>query len=202
MRVRFFCLDLIFCIRMKNKTTHTVSFKFFGLALLVALAILACEKKEPFNGVTPDYKENAGTGGNPNQNNPTVTGTTTLSNPATENSSLIVGGSGWSNPTCPSTNSLALKGINGETQVTLSFAGTITSGTFAVGAVASSSVCALSVVNAPNQPTGITWIGKGGQVTVNIAGTSINATFNSIQCTQPTFIYPVVSVSGTLSCSQ
>jgi hypothetical protein len=187
---------------MKNNTLQTTYFKLFGLVLLFTSLLMACEKKEPFNGISPDYKENAGTGGNPNQNNPTVTGTTTLSNPATENTSLIVGGSGWSNPTCPSTNSLALKGINGETQVTLSFAGTITSDTFNIASVPGPKMCALSVLNAPNQPAGITWVGKNGKVIVNITNTAINATFSGIQCTQPTFIYPVVSVSGTLSCSQ
>lgn len=188
---------------MKNGRIDSAYFKALGLTLIFSsLLLLACEKKDPSTGITPDYKQNSGTGGNPNQNNPTVTGTTTLTNPATENSSLLVGGSGWSNPTCPSTNSLALKGINGETQVTLSFASTIKTGTFLVGTVTSASVCALTIVNAPNQPVGVSWIGNGGQVVVNITGTSINATFTSIQCTQPTFIYPVVSASGTLSCSQ
>jgi len=187
---------------MKKFKINAIYLKFFGLTLLTASLFFSCEKKEPFNGVAPDYKENSGTGGNPNQDNPTVTGTTTLSNPATENSSIITGGSGWSNPTCISTQSLALKGVNGETSITLSFANTITSDTFNIGPVPGSKVCALTVLNAPDQPVGITWIGKSGKVIVNITGTAINATFNSIQCTQPTFIYPVVSVSGTLSCSQ
>ncbi len=187
---------------MKIKKIHTASLKVFGLSLLFASLLLACEKKDPSTGITPDYKQNSGTGGNPNQNNPTVTGTTTLTNPATENSSILAGGTGWSNPTCPSTNSLALKGVNGETQVTLTFANTIVSQTYTIGTVPSANVCGMTVINAPNQPTGLTWIGKSGLVTVNTTSTAINATFTSIQCTQPTFIYPVVSVSGTLSCSQ
>jgi hypothetical protein len=187
---------------MKNRRLAPLYFKVLGLSLVFATLFLACEKKEPSKGITPDYKQNSGTGGNPNQNNPTVTGTTTLTNPATENTSLLVGGTGWSNPTCPSTNSLALKGINGDTQVTLNFASAISSGTYNVGALASGSICMLTVVNAPGQPVGVSWKGNNGKVYVNISGTSINATFNSIQCTQPQFIYPAVSVSGTLSCSQ
>ncbi len=187
---------------MQIEKKHITSFKVLGLGLFFAAMLLACEKKDPSTGITPDYKQNSGTGGNPNQNNPTVTGTTTLTNPATENSSILVGGTGWSNPTCPSTNSLALKGVNGETQVTLTFANTIAAQVYTVGTVPSASICAMTVVNAPNQPAGITWIGKSGLVTVSTTSTAISATFTSIQCTQPTFIYPVVSVSGTLSCSQ
>lgn len=173
-----------------------------SVLVVAALIFLACEKKDPKNGISPDYKQNSGTGGNPNQNNPTVTGTSTLTNPATKNTSLLVGGSGWSNPTCPSTASLVLKGINGETEVILSFGSVIQSGTFAIGPSPTGSICAMTVLNAPEQPAGITWIGKGGIVTVNTNSVSITANFSSIQCTQPSFIYPVVSVSGTVACAQ
>lgn len=177
--------------------------KSLSLLAVMALCFLACEKKDPKNGISPDYKQNSGTGGNPNQNNPTVTGTSTLTNPATKNTSLLVGGSGWSNPTCPSTASLVLKGINGETEVILSFGSPIIqSGSYAIGALPSGSICAMTVLNAPEQPAGISWIGKGGMVTVNTNSVSITANFSSIQCTQPSFIYPVVSVSGTVACAQ
>lgn len=173
-----------------------------GVLILAILSVSSCEKKDPNNGVSPDYKQNAGTGSNPNQNNPTVTGTSTLTNPATKNTNLLVGGSGWSNPTCPSTASLVLKGINGETEVVLSFASNIVSGTYQIGPAPSPSVCAMTVVNAPEQPAGVTWIGKSGQVVVNTSSVSITANFSSIPCVQPSFIYPVVSVSGTLACAQ
>lgn len=174
-----------------------------GVLILAVLAVSSCEKKDPSNGISPDYKQNAGTGSNPNQNNPTVTGTSTLTNPATKNTNLVVGGSGWSNPTCPSTASLVLKGINGETEVVLSFASAIiSSGTYAIGALPSGSVCAMTVLNAPEQPAGVTWIGKSGQVVVNTNSVSITANFSSIPCVQPSFIYPVVSVSGTVACAQ
>ena len=178
--------------------------RFLPFALLVISAFvlfIACEKKKS-NGISPDYRENAGTGGNPNTNNPTVTGTNTLTNPATQNSGFVVGGTGWTNPTCGSTNSVTLKGLNGETEVTLTFASTITSGTYAIGSVPGNSVCAMTVLNAPSQPAGILWVGKSGQVSVNTSTASINAFFTSIQCTQASFIYPVVSVSGNLGCSQ
>ncbi|HQQ94804.1 MAG TPA: hypothetical protein PLQ93_09630 [Bacteroidia bacterium] len=177
------------------------SLKLIALSLAGLAVILACEKKSS-SGIGPDYKQNSGTGGNPNQNNPTVTGSSTLTNPATQNSSMLVGGTGWSNPTCPSTNSLALKGDNGESQVTLTFSTAIITGTYNIGPVPGPSVCAMSVVNAPGQPAGIVWIAKTGMVSVNTSTSAINASFIGIQCTQPNFIYPVVSVSGTLSCSQ
>src|SRR4051812_3381769 len=94
---------------------------FLGLtvfALLLSVAV-SCGKKTDKNAITPDY----GATGNPNPNNQTVTGATSYSNPATKNSSLLVGSSGWSNLTCASTSSATLKGSNGTTDVTLSFPG-------------------------------------------------------------------------------
>ena len=52
----------------------------------ITLILFSCTKKE-ITGITPDYKENAGTAGNPNVNNPTVTGGTLAINTATQNSS-------------------------------------------------------------------------------------------------------------------
>lgn len=187
---------------MEHSAISARSRKVLGVLILAILSLSSCEKKDPKNGVSPDYKQNSGTGSNPNQNNPTVTGTSTLSNPATKNTNLLVGGSGWSNPTCPSTASLVLKGINGQTEVVLSFATVVATGTYAIGALPSGSVCAMTVLNAPEQPAGVTWIGKSGQVIVNTNSVSITANFSSIPCTQPSFIYPVVSVSGTVACAQ
>jgi hypothetical protein len=180
---------------MKNKLI-TLSFSVFLLIILV----LACTKKKS-SGISPGYEET----GNPDPVEMTVTGTSTPTNPATQNTSLLVGGSGWSNPTCGTTNSISLKGINGTTDVTLSFSKKITAGptqTFQVAPTPATGVCALRVVNAPGQPAGIIWIGKSGTVVVNTTTSSINATFTSIQCTQANFNFPVVSVSGTLACSQ
>src|SRR5689334_22464562 len=103
-------------ISMKNAFTV-----FTGLVLTV-MVLLSCEKKGDANAIKPDY----GATGNPNPDNQTVTGSTTYTNPATKNSALIVGDFGWSNPTCGSTFSLALKANDGATDVILSFSSVIT----------------------------------------------------------------------------
>lgn len=172
-----------------------------GLALLTSAILFSCEKKKE-TGIGPGYKEEAGTGLNPNPN-PTVTGASTNTNPATNSSNLQVGGSGWSNPTCASTSSVTLKGINGQVEVTMSFfmppsAGTAT---YQVASAATqSNVCAMMVTNAPNQPAGTVWFAKSGLVTVSTTTSGIGATFFNIKCYQQDFNFPEVTVSGNLNC--
>ena len=170
---------------------------FSSILFLGGIVVLSCSKKKS-SGISPTYGT---TYGNPNPNN-TVTGNTPTVNLATENSSLPVGGSGWSNPTCGTTSSLALKGNNGVVDVTLSFASTIYAGTYQVGLTPGANVCGLTVLNAPNQPAGIYWYGKSGTVTIANNGPSISATLSSVVCAQLTFNYPTVVVSGSLSCGQ
>jgi hypothetical protein len=172
-----------------------------GLAIICASVIFSCKKKTDDNRIAPDYKENAGTGGNPNVGNQTVTGTATLTNPATQNSSLLVGGSGWSNPTCISTNSITLKGINGSVEVTLNFLFPPTTGTYAIAASPNAQACSMTVLNAPNQPAGLMWYGKSGSVAVNTTTSAIQASFSGILCTQQNFNFPTVGVSGALGCN-
>jgi hypothetical protein len=167
------------------------------MMLLTALVIVACEKKKS-NAISPTY----GATGNPNPGAQTVTGNTTPTNPATENTSMIVGGSGWTNPTCGSTFSITLKGYNGTTDVTISFAKAMKTGTYAIAATPSgTTTCAMTIVNAPNQPAGIVWYGKSGSVVVNTTSASISAGFQDIVCTQQSFGFPTVSASGFLGCS-
>ncbi|MEO6304214.1 MAG: hypothetical protein ABIP51_13695 [Bacteroidia bacterium] len=173
-----------------------------GFAIISASLIFSCAKKKDDNRIAPTYKEDAtGTGGNPNVGNQTVTGTATLTNPATQNSSLLVGGAGWSNPTCISTNSITLKGINGSIDVTLNFLFPPTTGTYAIAASPNAQACSMTINNAPNQPSGIVWYGKTGQVVVNTTTTAINASFSGILCTQQNFNFPTVGVSGNLGCN-
>lgn len=174
-----------------------------GLAIICASIVFSCKKKED-NSITPTYKEDAtGTGGNPNVGNQTVTGTATLTNPATQNSSLLVGGAGWSNPTCVSTNSITLKGINGSVEVTLNFLfpPTIGSATYAIAASPNAQACSMTILNAPNQPSGLVWYGKTGSVAVTTTSNAIQASFTGILCTQQNFNFPTVGVSGNLGCN-
>lgn len=181
--------------------------KRFNILLMASvlgfgIVFFACKKKKTDNTIKPTYKTEAtGTGGNPNAGNATQTGTVPVTNPASENSSLIVGGSGWLNPSCASTGSVTLKGINGSVDVTLTFSGPPTSGNYNVTTSSGPSNVQMTVLNAPNQPSGITWYGKSGIVAVNTNSTSINATFTGVQCTQASFNFPVVTVSGNVGCN-
>jgi hypothetical protein len=169
---------------------------------LAAFVLFSCKKKEDDNRITPTYKEEAnGTAGNPSPGNVTVTGTVSNTNPASENSSLFVGGSGWSNPTCASTNSLTLRGINGSIDVTINFLMPPSTGTYNVAGSAGPGVCSMIVQNAPNQPAGIVWYGKSGVVSIQTTTSSINASFTSVQCVQQSFNFPQVSVSGNIGCN-
>ena len=83
-----------------------------GVVVVATSVLFACKKKQD-DTIRPTYKDEAGTASNPNPNNVTVTGTNTTVAPPTENSSFYVGGGGWSNPSCITTNSLYLKANNG-----------------------------------------------------------------------------------------
>lgn len=175
---------------------------FFLLIFSVLLTFILCKKKESSNAISPTYKsEGTGTGGNPNINNSTQTGTVPVTNPATQNSNLQVGGPGWVNPSCASTGSTIIKGINGSVEVTLSFLMPPTSGTYQVSPSPGPNNVQVTVLNAPNQPAGIMWYGKSGLVTVTTTSASINCNLTSVQCTQQNFNFPVVSVSGVVGCN-
>jgi hypothetical protein len=171
---------------------------FCWMVAVLSVVIMACEKKENADAIQPTF----GSTGNPNPNNPTVTGNVTYTNPATDNTSLRVGGTGWSNPTCGTTYSIMLKASNDLTDVTVSFPQVIKTGTYLVTASPTPpSQCAVTIVNAPGQPGGIVWYGKSGIVTVNTTSSSISASLTGVICTQQTFNFPTVSVSGDLGCS-
>jgi hypothetical protein len=168
-----------------------------GVIAMLCVVAIACEKKGNPDAISPTF----GTTGNPNPNNPTVTGNTSYTNPATTNSSFSVGGTGWTNPTCGTTFSIMLKGLRDETDVTLSFPSIIKTGTYVVTASPGSGQCAVTVANAPDQPSGIVWYGKSGTVVVNTTSTSISAYLSGVICTQQAFNFPTVSLSGQLGCS-
>lgn len=173
--------------------------KLLALAAVSALFFgsVACKKKTSSNSITPDYSAT----GNPNPNNQTVTGATSYTNPATKNSSILVGTLGWSNLTCASTSSSTLRGTDGTSEVVVNFSGPATSGVYAIALTPAAGACAMTVNNAPNQPTGLVWYGKSGNVTVSVTPSSINAYFSNVVCTQQSFNFPTVSSSGTISCN-
>jgi hypothetical protein len=177
---------------------HSITFITTAIFVFAAF-VISCEKKKQSEGISPTY----GTTGNPNPGYQTVTGNTPQNNPATENTSLVAGEAGWQNPSCGSTQSLTLKGTSGFTDVTLSFATAVKTGTYAVAATPSGTTsCAMTVYNAPNQPTGLVWYGRSGKVVVTISPTSINAKIENVVCTQQTFSYPTVLVKGSVGCNQ
>lgn len=182
--------------------------KVFLSSLLVlglsAIIIVSCKEKNN-NNITPTYKnQSTGTGANPNINVVTVTGTQTVTNPATQNSSIQVGGTspGWSFYGCAASPN-TLTGINGNAQVQILFGGAgLTIGTFAfTSGIPTSGQARMTIYNAPGQPDGITWYSKSGSVTTNTTTTGWQATFSNIQCLQLNYLFPVVSASGNLSCS-
>jgi len=170
----------------------------FTCAAFLVFVVLSCEKKNSSTAISPDYSAT----GNPNPNNQTVTGSNTYTNPATENSSLIVGDIGWSNPSCISTGSTSLRGTKGTTEVVLTFSGVATTGTYAITSQPAANSCALLILNAPNQPAGVLWYGRSGTVVVSTSSSNITGQLMNAVCTQSTFNFPIVSVSGNIGCNQ
>lgn len=173
------------------------------LGALSTVFIISCKEKNNDN-ITPTYKnQSTGTGANPNINQITVTGTSTVTNPATQNTALQVGSSvaGWSFDGC-ATSPNTLTGRNGNTTVQLTFGGgAVSTGTYALTPnLPLATQARMIVTNAPGQPDGIAWYSKSGSVSVVTTTLGTTATFNNIQCLQYSFLFPVVTVSGGLVC--
>jgi hypothetical protein len=180
--------------------------KLFIPALLITglctFIVISCKEKNN-NNITPTYKnQSTGTGANPNINVITVTGTSTVTNPAINNSGLLVGGGGWTYAACAS-YPMKLVGYNGNTTVEILFGGgTMQSITYAfTSGIPTNGQARMTIYNAPGQPEGITWYSKSGSVSVNTSTlTGTQATFNNVPCLQYSFLFPVVTSSGTLTC--
>jgi len=168
-----------------------------GIAIIVSLTF-SCKDKNDKAAITPDY----GATGNPYPHNQTVTGSTTYTSPATQNTSFIVGDIGWSNPTCISTYSTALRATKDNIDVIINFSGPATSGTYAIAPTAGANSCVLTISNAPDQPAGVFWYGKSGTVSISQNATSISAILNNVVCTQKEFNFPQVLISGKVGCNQ
>lgn len=176
-----------------KKTLYTTA----SLLFVIGIIIFSCKKKTS-TGVSPGY----GNSKNPTTTGQTVTGNTTYTNPATENTSVFIG-SGFRFKKCSETNSLSIitdKEIS--LQISVQFNTTIAkSGTFAVASIPSDQACAVTVLNAPNQPEGVLWYGQKGEVVVTVDASGIKANLKDVVCTQKTFNFPQVLVSGLTSCT-
>lgn len=171
------------------------------LALSTTIIVVSCKDKNN-NNITPTYRnQSTGTGANPCLNCVTVTGTSTPQTPATENSSLYTGGSGWSYNAC-STTPNAMTGFNGPTQVQIVFGGGLSAGTYAfTSGIPTAGQARMTVYNAPGQPEGIVWYSKSGTVTTaTTTGGGYTASYSGIGCVQHDYLFPMVTVSGTLIC--
>jgi len=174
--------------------------QFTGILIscLFIILVTSCEKKAVDESmISPTF----GGTGNPNPKS-TVTGNVTFSTMATENSTLAVGGIGWTNPSCGSTNSVNLTGYYDSTTVVLSFNSAAVTGTYAIASIPTSTSCALTVVHAPNQPSGVVWYGNAGYVSVTTSSSNISAKFIGVTCVQASFNYPQIFVSGVIGCTQ
>lgn len=178
-----------------KKTLYTTA----SLLFVIGIVIFSCKKKASA-GVSPTY----GNTKNPTTTGQTVTGNTTYTNPATENTSLLVGDQ-YLSKFCSLTNSLSINVEDKSVQVTVQFGTTIASGgTFAVASVpnATNQACAVTILNAPNQPSNVSWYGKTGEVIVTVNTNGIKASLKNVVCTQKTFNFPTVLVTGIASCVQ
>lgn len=167
---------------------------------LTTVIIVSCKEKNN-NNITPTYRnQSTGTGANPCLNCVTVTGTSTPQTPATVNSSLYTSGSGWNYNSC-ATSPNTMTGFNGSTQVQILFGGGLNVGTYAfTSGIPTSGQARMTVNNAPGQPDGIVWYSKSGSVTTSTTGGGYTATYSNIGCVQQNYLFPMVTVSGTLIC--
>jgi hypothetical protein len=174
------------------------------LGLGASIIIVSCKDKNNDN-ITPTYRnQSTGTGANPCLPCVTVTGTTTVSNPATQNSSILVGGAGWNNDGCVAAGNV-LTGYNGATQVQILFGGgpiPLTTTVYALtSGIPTAGQARMTISNAPGQPDGIVWYSKSGSVTTNSTSTNgRTASYSNISCVQLNYLFPVVGATGTLVC--
>lgn len=173
---------------------------YLVLVLTIGVVTIMCKGKKD-DSIAPGYRDEVGGGGNPDPNSVTTTGTSTVTNPATTNSTLNVGGAGWSFAACGAGNSLLA--MNGSTTVQINFFAPPTSGSYNLqsGTPTSNSVAQMIVYNAPGQPSSVVWYSASGMISVSTTTSgNVTATFNNVPCTQMQFPFPVVTVSGAMTC--
>ena len=181
---------------------------FFLPLIIVGLTLLTfCNKKQDLpvtdsKTTVPSSTATPSATLNPLANSTEVTDFT-LTNPCTQSSTLQVGTTlpGWTFAGCL-TSSLTLTGTDGTSTVILTFGSVILTGSYTLtSGVPLPGQVRMTVIDAPGQPTGILWYSKnGGTVSVVVGASTTVAAFTSVQCTQPLFPLPIVTVSGDVGC--
>lgn len=178
------------------------------LAVLVlgSIIFISCKSKNSSNAITPTYKEEGGTGGNPSITNVTTTGTVATTATAYQNSSMANVGLGgtWSSVGCSGQTCLTVNNSSTGTSISICFSSPPTAGTYQLvsssAALSGGGKAFMTVNNPTGQPTGSTWYSAAGSVVVTISGTSITGTFSNIACLQAGSAFPTVTVSGQVGC--
>lgn len=179
---------------------------FVGVIFSFLFISFGC-KKDNDNAITPTYRTAApgmNGGANPNINQPYIPPITNTVILATQNSYLTIGSSGWSNPSCVTTNSLYLQSVKGKTEVTLQFssAPSVGTSTYAVSLAPGPANCTIRVTGDPAQPDGTIWYGFSGSVSVTNNTGAITATIvGPVLCKQLNYLFPVITVTGILGCN-
>lgn len=177
----------------------------FSVLAIGSLVFISCKPKNDADAITPTYKEEGGTGGNPNIDNVTTTGTVSTTSGATQDSQMSnigVGGS-WSSVGCSGQSCITVNNASLGTGVTVCFSSAPTAGTYQL--VSSSTQLGpgkafMTVTNPTGQPSGTSWYSSGGTVNVTINAPSITVSFNNVACLQSGTNFPVVTVSGQVGC--
>lgn len=175
---------------------------------VTSIIFISCKSKNDGDAITPTYKQDAGTGGNPKTTDVTTTGTIVTTGNMQSSSMYSVGiGSTWqssgcSGQTCLEVNSPTSQGGTGTT-VTLCFLTAPTAGTYqlvsSMSLLAPGKAC-MTVFNPTGQDANTTWYSSGGTVNVTVNAPSITATFANVACYQPTNSFYSVTVSGQVGC--
>lgn len=177
-----------------------ISIQVLSLLVVFVLCLTFCKKKEE---TPPPASQSTTTSITPTYVTTSTLATTTSTsstNTATQNSALTVGGAGWIFNSCNTSDSLV--GYNGSTKVLIQFGGpSVISGTYAfTSGIPTAGQARMIVTDAPGQPAGILWYSKTGFVSVITGTAGTTASFSNIQCVQSTYNFPVVTVSGALTC--
>lgn len=183
----------------------------FSILAIASIIFISCKSKNDSDAITPTYKDESGTGGNPNITNVTTTGTIATTSTQQNSSMTNVGiGSTWLSYGCQA-GQTCLTNVNTSTQTTITvcFLNPPTAGTYQLvssNAQLTATKAFMTVSNPPSQDAGSVWYSGAGNITVSLsvvtppAIPSITATFSNIACYKTPGSFYSVSVSGQVGC--